>query len=152
LVLTAATLSVPALGQWATPRAEVVFPDQSTVHAEVADTEARRRRGLMFRPSLAPDAGMLFVFDRPGGHPFWMQNCLISIDIIWLDAERRVLSIAASVPPCALADCDPPCGSNACPSYPHEGQALYVLEVVAGFAAAHGVQVGDRIVLRGIDR
>lgn len=145
-----ATMVATGRGQWATARVKVVFPDQSVIQAEVADTEAKRQRGLMFRPSLAPDTGMLFVFDRPGFYPFWMQNCLISIDIIWLDEQGQVLSIAASVPPCRFADCDPPCASDACPSYPHDGQAKYVVEVTAGYAAAHRLEVGDHVALVGI--
>ena len=66
---------------------------------------------------------MLFVFDEPGRYPFWMQNCLIPIDIIWLDAAGKVVQVAAAVPPCRLAACDPPCASNQCPSYGGDGLA-----------------------------
>jgi uncharacterized membrane protein (UPF0127 family) len=136
--------------QRATSHPSVIFPDGSAVSVEVADTEAKWQRGLMFRPSLEPYQGMLFVYHTPGTYPIWMRNCLIPMDIIWLDEEARVLSIAASVPPCRFDDCAPPCNSNACPDYTHEGLAKYVVEVVAGFAEAHGIKVGDPIVLRGI--
>jgi uncharacterized membrane protein (UPF0127 family) len=112
-VALAVTAMASTRGQWATPHVRVVFPDTAVVNAEVADTPTSRERGLMFRPDLAPSQGMLFVFEEPGYHPFWMKNCLISLDIIWLDEEGRVLSIAESVPPCRLPDCEPPCGSNA---------------------------------------
>jgi len=150
LVFTVMTLGV-GRGQWATPHVRVVFPDLAIVNAEVADRPAARERGLMFRSELAPSQGMLFVFEEPGHYPFWMQNCLISLDIIWLDQERRVVAIAESVPPCRLPDCEPPCDSNACPAYPHHGLAKYVVEVVSGFAKAHRLRVGDRIVLRGLN-
>ena len=150
VVACSATLAGAATPQWATPRIEAIFPDRATVHLEVADTEAKRQRGLMFRPSLEPTSGMLFVFDEPGVHPFWMQNCLISIDIIWLDEEGRVADIAARAEPCKLPGCNPPCDSNACPTYPHDGRANYVIEVVAGFAEAHGLKAGDRVQLVGI--
>ena len=150
LALSATMAGAAASPQWATPRVKAVFADQSVVNLELADTEAERQRGLMFRPSLEPTSGMLFVFEDPGFHPFWMQNCLIAIDIIWLDEAGRVVDIAGSVPPCKLPDCDPPCDSNACPVYPHEGRAAYVIEVVAGFAGAHGVKAGDRVQLPGI--
>jgi len=147
---SAATLAAVAAGpQWKQGVA-AIFPDHSTVRLEVADTEAARQRGLMFRRSLEPTAGMLFVFDEPGSHPFWMKNCLISIDIIWLDEEGRVADIAASVPPCRLPGCTPPCDSNTCPTYPHDGRAKYGIEVVAGFAEAHGVKKGDLVQLVGI--
>jgi uncharacterized membrane protein (UPF0127 family) len=150
-VALAVTAMASTREQWATPHVRVVFPDMAVVNAEVADAPTSRERGLMFRPDLAPSQGMLFVFEEPGYHPFWMKNCLISLDIIWLDEEGRVLSIAESVPPCRLPDCEPPCGSNACPAYPHHGLAKYVVEVVSGFAKAHHVRPSDRIVLRGLN-
>jgi uncharacterized membrane protein (UPF0127 family) len=151
------TLLLVFAGAWgvlaeekATSCPSVVFPDRSTVSVEVADTEAKWQRGLMFRTSLEPYQGMLFVYHTPASYPIWMRNCLFSMDIIWLDEEARVLSIAASVPPCRLDDCTPPCNSNVCPEYTHEGMAKYVVEVAAGFAETHGVKVGDQVVLRGI--
>lgn len=150
LAFSATMTGSAALPQWATPRVQAIFPDHATVQLEVADTEAKRQRGLMFRPSLEPGNGMLFVFDEPGYHPFWMQNCLFPIDIIWLDEQGRVADIAESVPPCKLPSCDPPCNSNACPTYPHEGRAQYVIEVVAGFAEAHGLKAGELVQLAGI--
>ncbi len=144
--LVAATVAVGA-AQWVTPRVKVVFPDRTVVTAELADTEAVRERGLMFRTDLPRDTGMLFVFDQPGQYPFWMKNCLIPIDIIWLDVQGTVLSVAASVPPCRLPACNPPCASDACPTYSHEGLAKYVVEVPSGFAKEHAVKAGDRIGL-----
>lgn len=141
-------------GQWAAPRAEVIFPDNTRVKVEVARTDPERNRGLMFRKELAPDAGMIFLFDRPGFYPFWMANCFISLDIIWLDKDARIVSMAESVPPCRLPDCNPPCYSPSCPNYaPKEGtEALYVVEVVPGFAKQHKLKVGDRVEFKGIDR
>jgi uncharacterized membrane protein (UPF0127 family) len=130
-----------AQGQWASPRGEVVFPDKTVVTVEIADTPALQTRGLMFREHLGANEGMVFVFDEPGEHPFWMKNTLIPLDMIWLDADRRVLSIAHSVPPCRA---DP------CPTYPHAGQAQYVVEVVGGFARRHGLKEGDRLVFKNV--
>jgi uncharacterized membrane protein (UPF0127 family) len=140
--------------QWAAPRAEVIFPDGTSVKVEIARTEAERNRGLMFRKDLSPDAGMIFLFDRPGFHPFWMANCLISLDIIWLDKDARIVSTAESVPPCRLPDCDPPCGSSACPTYsPTAGtESLYVVEVVPGFARRHKLKIGDRVDITAVSR
>ena len=129
--------------QWATPRGEVIFPDQTRVSVEIADTDERRQRGLMFRERLAPGEGMIFLFDEPGSHPFWMKNTLIPLDMIWLGPDEHIVWIAHSVPPCKA---DP------CPSYGHEGVALYVVEVVSGFAKQHGLRVGDKLTLKGIAR
>jgi uncharacterized membrane protein (UPF0127 family) len=130
----------PPAAQWADARGEVTFPDKTRVRVEIADTESTRQRGLMFRKSLGPDEGMLFVFDTPGFYPFWMKNTLIPLDMLWLDREGRIVSIASAVPPCRA---DP------CPSYPPAAgtTALYVLEVNAGFAKQHGVKVGDLLAI-----
>lgn len=125
-------------GQWASPRGAVVFPDKTKVTVEVADTEEKRQRGLMFREHLAPTDGMIFLFDEPGNYPFWMKNTLIPLDMIWLDKNAQIVSIAQSVPPCKA---DP------CPSYDHQGLASYVVEVVSGFAKEHKLKVGDKLVL-----
>lgn len=130
-------------GQWASPRGEVVFPDRTRVIVEIADTDAKRQRGLMFREQMAPTDGMIFLFDEPGNYPFWMKNTLIPLDMIWLDRDARIVSIAESVPPCKA---DP------CPSYDHQGQALYVVEVVSGFAKQHKLKIGDRLALKGIQK
>lgn len=145
-----AMLDGPSGGQWVAPRATAVFPDTTTVRLEIADTPSTRQRGLMFRQTLGPNEGMVFLFERPGSYPFWMQNCLIAIDIIWLDPDFRVLSIAHAASPCRLPDCAPPCGSPECPTYPHDGQALFVIEVASGFAKQHGLQKGDRVIVQGL--
>jgi len=128
-------------GQWASPRGEVIFPDKTVVRVEIADTEEKRQRGLMFREHMAPTDGMIFLFERPGNYPFWMKNTLIPLDMIWLDQKGRIVWIAHSVPPCKA---DP------CPSFDHEGLASYVVEVVSGFAKEHKLKVGDTLVLKGI--
>jgi uncharacterized protein len=131
----------PAAGQWARATATVTFRGGVQVHAEVVDTPPAIERGLMFRESLPPNQGMLFVFERTGVYPFWMKNTLIPLDIIWLDEDWRIVSIAASVPPCRA---DP------CPTYPPAGPARYVVEVNAGFTRTHGIARGDRVIVAGV--
>jgi uncharacterized membrane protein (UPF0127 family) len=130
-------------GQWAAPRGEVIFPDKTRVSVEIARTEPERARGLMFRERMGAEEGMVFLFEEEGSYPFWMKNTLIPLDMIWLDRGRRIVHIAHSVPPCKA---DP------CPSYPHEGAALYVVEVNAGFAKKHGVKVGDSLEFKGVEK
>lgn len=103
-------------------------------HVEVVDDEPSRQLGLMHRESLPEDQGMLFLFDRAAPQAFWMKNTLIPLDILYFDAERRLVSVSRDVPPCKSARC---------PSYPSAGPALYVLELNAGRAAALGVTRGD---------
>jgi uncharacterized membrane protein (UPF0127 family) len=145
LLMTFAAL-VPQLSE---PRGRVTFADGTVVNVEIAATEPARQRGLMFRKSLAETAGMIFVFDRADFYPFWMQNCVIALDIIWVDEASRIVSIAANVPPCRKADCEPPCAAPDCPTYaPKTGTtAKYVVEVQAGFTSAHKVAVGQRVTL-----
>ena len=67
----------------------VVLPDGSSIAVEVVADPESRARGLMYRPSLAENRGMLFLFPAPDVHSFWMKDTLIPLDMIWLDTERR---------------------------------------------------------------
>jgi uncharacterized protein len=131
----------PSSGQRLRPTATVTFAGGVQVQAEIVDTPEAIQRGLMFRTSLGPNEGMLFVFERAGFYPFWMKNTLIPLDIIWIDERWRVVSVAESVPPCRA---DP------CPTYPPAGNARYVVEVAAGFARTHHVARGDQLKVEGL--
>jgi uncharacterized membrane protein (UPF0127 family) len=136
---------VPILAQKASAparTAQVDFPDRTSVKAEIAATEAERELGLMHRTSLGDTAGMIFVFEAPGLHAFWMKDTLIPLDMLWLDANGKVVSLAETVPPCKA---DP------CATYPPSAPASFVLEVQAGFAKKHHVRVGDTVAVSGID-
>lgn len=123
---------------WAT----AVLADGSSFTLEIADTPAARARGYMERAKVGPKEGMLFVFEEPGRHAFWMKNCRVSLDILWLDASFRVQEVAAWQAPCPE---DGPCPSVA-PMRP----ARYALELAAGGARAHGLKPGARVdVFRG---
>lgn len=131
--------------QFALRRGEVVFPDRTRVTVEIADTDAARQRGLMFREKLGPTEGMVFLFDEPGYHAFWMKNTLIPLDMIWLDDQQRIVG---------LLDWVPPCKADPCPSYTAPGSpiASSVVEVQAGFIKRHAVKVGDRLEFVKIGR
>ncbi|OOG36433.1 hypothetical protein B0E52_16665 [Rhodanobacter sp. C06] len=107
---------------------------------ELATNEAAREHGLMMRSSLAPDHGMLFVFPDTAPRGFWMKNTLIPLDILYFDAERKLVSAQVDVQPCKA---DP------CPVYPSTGPARYVLELSAGTAARIGVRNGDTLAIEG---
>lgn len=140
-LLLAAIVLQAAAPQLRVPRGRALFPDGTGVSLEIADTEPVRQRGLMFRDRLAPNDGMIFVFPESGYYPFWMKNTLIPLDMLWLDVQARIVSIARSVPPCK---------AEPCPSYRPDGNASYVIEVVAGFAREHGLKVGDTVKLEGV--
>lgn len=100
---------------------------------EIADTDAERARGLMYRRELADDAGMLFLFEEPGRRSFWMRNTYVSLDIIYIDENGHVVSVADHTIP--LSD----------QSLPSAGPALVVLEVVAGTADRIGIERGTEV-------
>jgi uncharacterized membrane protein (UPF0127 family) len=100
---------------------------------EVAATDAQRAKGLMFRERMALNTGMLFVFDTVGERIFWMKNTPLSLDIIFIDADGRIIRIAEGTEPFS----ERYISSN--------GPALYVLEVVAGTSRRLGISVGDLV-------
>jgi uncharacterized membrane protein (UPF0127 family) len=100
---------------------------------EIADTEEERARGLMFRESLGDDRGMLFDFDPPEPVSFWMRNTIVSLDIIFIGVDGRILNIADHTVPYSEA------------GIPSRGVARGVLEIRAGRAEALGIRPGDRV-------
>jgi uncharacterized membrane protein (UPF0127 family) len=101
------------------------------VTAEIADSESERQLGLMNRRSLASDAGMIFVFEAAVQDPFWMQNTYVSLDIIFLDASKRIVYLAKETTPLSEDYITP------------NSSYFYALEVNAGYCDAHNVSVGD---------
>lgn len=130
----------PARPEAAGPR--IVFPDGYAVRVEIAADEATRQQGLMYRDRLPADRGMIFFFPQSGNYPFWMKNTLMTLDMIWIDDQKRIVHIAHDVQPCKA---DP------CPSVPPGADARYVLEVAAGVAARHGLANGQTLRFEGID-
>jgi len=100
---------------------------------EVARTEAEQAQGLMFRKSLAPNAGMIFPMHPPRFASFWMKNTLIPLDIIFIRADGRIARIAARTTPHSLA-----------PVTSGEPVAA-VFEIAGGRAAQLGIAAGDRV-------
>jgi len=111
----------------------LTLPSGKALSVEVMVTDADRQMGLMFRPSLPEDRGMLFVFGELDFHGIWMKNCRFPIDIVWLDESRTVVHVAEAVPPCKA---DP------CPVYQPLRKAAYVLELNAGQARREKALVG----------
>lgn len=107
---------------------------------ELATTDAARERGLMMRTNLPADHSMLFVFADTDLRWFWMKNTLIPLDILYFDADRKLVSMQLDVPPCKA---DP------CPSYPSDRPARYVLELSAGTARRIGATIGDELTVEG---
>jgi len=102
--------------------------DDIALQVQVADTEPRRVRGLMFQDQLPYDQGMIFVFDEVGVYSIWMLNMQFSLDMIWFDQNGNIIHIEKDVPPCKTA-----LETMTCQSFTPDGQALYILEVTSGF-------------------
>jgi len=102
--------------------------DDIALQVQVADTEPRRVRGLMFQDQLPYDQGMIFVFDEIGVYSLWMLNMQFSLDMIWFDQNGNIIHIEKDVPPCKTA-----LETMTCQSFTPDGQALYILEVTSGF-------------------
>ena len=99
---------------------------------EIADTEAEREKGLMFRTSVAPDAGMLFDYHQEQEAAFWMQNTLIPLDMIFISAKGVVKSIHVNARP---MDTTP---------IPSGGPIRFVMEIPGGRSEENGLKGGDR--------
>jgi uncharacterized membrane protein (UPF0127 family) len=105
----------------------------SKIDIEVALTPDEEQQGLMYRHSMADSLGMLFVFDVEEQQSFWMKNTYIPLDIIYVNAKKEIVSISAN------------CKTLSEDAIPSVGKAMYVVEVIGGYAAQKGLKAGDKI-------
>jgi uncharacterized membrane protein (UPF0127 family) len=103
------------------------------IDVEIAENEAERAKGLMFRPYIPDSVGMLFIFNESVPQGFWMKNTAISLDIIYVDENKKIVSIAKNTKPYSEE------------SIPSLGNAQYVVEVNAGFTERNHIKTGDAI-------
>lgn len=113
---------------------------KSSVKLEVADTDEKIKRGLMYRRSLSEQNGMVFIFRPPQPVRFWMFHCFIPLDMIFIN-NGKIVKISENVPPCKETD------PKKCPLYPSDGeiQVTEVVEVSAGYCHRHGIKQGDPV-------
>jgi len=105
----------------------------NTIDIEVADDDAEREQGLMYRDSMAENAGMLFLMGIEELQAFWMKNTILPLDIMFVDSERRIVSIHQNCKPYSLDQIQ-------------SGKpAIFVVEVNAGYTEKQGIKVGDLI-------
>jgi uncharacterized membrane protein (UPF0127 family) len=120
----------------APPGAQVVVHGEKyplTFKVEVADDEAERRRGLMFREELAEDNGMIFLFDRMRIQSFWMKNTKIPLDMIFIDDQWTIVGIVENAEPLTLT------GRKV------DKPSRYVLEIGGGLSRRLGIAPGQRV-------
>lgn len=116
--------------------------DETVLEVQIADTQPRRVLGLMHQNQLPYDEGMIFIFDSVGQYSMWMRNVQFALDMVWFDENGVVVHIERDVPPCLTA-----IEAMTCPSINPEVNALYILEVTAGFVEMHDVRVGSQLHL-----
>lgn len=104
-----------------------------TIDIEFATNDKERAQGLMDRKSMTDDQGMLFIFPAAREQSFWMKNTYISLDIIYLDAHKEIVSVQKYTTPLSEE------------SLPSFKKAQYVLEVNAGFCDKYHIAYGDKI-------
>ncbi len=146
LVLLLALSCSPARGREAGSRPEevvptVVMPSGARYSVEIAATPELRAQGLMFRESLAPGRGMLFLFPRPSVEGFWMKNCNFPIDIVWMDSNRKVIYVSAHTPPCK---------EDPCPTYGPKAESQFVVEIPDGAAAKEKIASGSVLTFENV--
>lgn len=102
------------------------------IQAEVAATQAQRETGLMNRPAMGQNEGMLFIFDRPSGYCMWMKNTLIPLSVAFMNGDGVILNIE---------EMQPQTEKNHCAVKP----ALYALEMNAGWFKRKNIKPGTKI-------
>jgi len=105
----------------------------TTINIEIADTPQKRETGLMGRPTLGEKDGMLFIFEAEQQLSFWMMNTMIPLDMMFIDADHRIVTIQRNTVPFSKD------------SYSADKPGQYVLEVNGGFCDRYGIVVGQKV-------
>ncbi|MDO8557484.1 MAG: DUF192 domain-containing protein [Candidatus Jorgensenbacteria bacterium] len=143
ILLVAAVASIPYLKSLDTigSKVEIKIGDQ-LINAEVASNAITRAQGLSGRGSIGVNEGMLFVFDKPGKHSFWMKGMKFPIDIVWIDEKDVIIGITKNVEP------QPGIVQNLLKAYYPPAPAKRVLELKAGRTGLFRAGVGDVVRIR----
>jgi uncharacterized protein len=148
LLLLLSLAPMPAMGQGVNPTGpQPELPKEKLViithdgvrhdfNVEIARTPDQQTVGLMFRPSVPPDGGMLFDWGAPRDTQMWMRNTVASLDMVFINADGKIRSIAENTVPQSLAIID------------SRGPVRAALELAAGTAARLDIRVGDRVEQR----
>ena len=120
----------------------VTLTDGLVVTLELALTPEEIGQGLMYRPHLPEDRGMLFLFQVERVPSFWMKNTMIPLALLFLDDDGVIVEIIANAQPCA---------AEPCPQYIPSRAAWAVLELNAGAADRHGLAAGDQLQFENVE-
>ncbi|MEK7501598.1 MAG: DUF192 domain-containing protein [Patescibacteria group bacterium] len=108
-----------------------IHAPKGDIQVEISDTLDKTELGLSNRPSLDPDSGMLFVFSDSEPQSFWMKDMLFPLDIVWINADKKVTGIASNLSPDSYPE-----------AFDSPGEVQYVLELNAGGANNFGIATG----------
>jgi uncharacterized membrane protein (UPF0127 family) len=141
LALTAS--AAPNVGPACTPqkvakKAALTYPDGRTIQANIVDTPQSRETGMMCLTKVKSDYGMLFVFPQEMDLNFWMKNTLLSLDIVWIGADKKVTVVHDHMKKSTVDTPDDKVAVAA-------GRGQYVLELPAGAAARRKLKAGDQL-------
>ena len=117
---------------------DVTLPGGQVIHAERMLDPIDQMRGMMFRTSLAPDRGMLYVHPEPGLYSYWTYRYEIPLDMVWLDTSHEITEIVENVQPCKTA-------ASQCPHYGGTRVSRYHLDLAAGMVRKYGLKVGQKL-------
>ncbi|MBU6142283.1 DUF192 domain-containing protein [Patescibacteria group bacterium] len=137
-VVAVAGISRMLFVDWTRIKGHAVEIDGQTFHIEIATTSIEQARGLSGRASLAPDAGMLFVFSGMTTPSFWMHGMEFPLDIIWI-SEGKIVGIAKDLPPAVFGETT---------IYTPPQPVDQVLEINAGLSDRYGFRIGDAVNFR----
>lgn len=130
----------PTAPQPELPKEKLVIVTRDGVHhdfnVEMATTQQQQRVGEMFRTSVPPDGGMLFDWGTPHPSPMWMENTLVPLDMVFINADGTIRHIAENTVPESLANID------------SDGPVLATLELAGGTTARLNIRVGDKVLQR----
>ncbi|HMD50211.1 MAG TPA: DUF192 domain-containing protein [Bryobacteraceae bacterium] len=117
---------------------DLTLPGGRVIKVETMIGTADLRRGMTYRTSLAPDHGMLFVHPKSDNYPYWMYHIMIPLDIIWIDADHKIVEMVVNAQPCKLTP-------DKCPQYLSARPAHYVLELPGGTAKKYNLGIGQQV-------
>jgi uncharacterized protein len=132
----AAAASSPAVSAPPIEMPSAVLADGFGITLELAMTPEELAQGLMFRPKLAEDRGMLLIFDEERFPNIWMMNTLVALDLVYLDSTGTVVDVITDAQPCP---------GEPCPRFTPTQPSKAVLEVPAGTAIRHGISKGQTL-------
>ena len=122
-----------------------ILIDDIALKVQIADSDPRRVRGLMFQEQLPYDEGMIFVFSEPGLYSLWMLNMQFPLDMIWFDHDGNIVHIEKNISPCKTV-----VEITTCQSIVPDNEASYVLEVTAGFVDQNNITRDSKLTIISI--